>query len=248
MLLRSLLIMVNLTTIVAAIVVLHDFPQYAGAAFYVLVGWMVGSLVLLYGPWANRPLNSFRTGAATSGHARDRAAALRGGAVRHPVLHLLRRSAPPPRPGVPRVRPPDAVPVVGGPRVTSPSPIVRLPLPAMTAVIGGLTVVALLLAVRLDWGIWRYAFFAIPAVVAVYYLNEYPETALRTVPLLPAATDHGRDADGRAHSDGECGARSAEEPFEDPVEEADRIAAETATRPTPEGEASPETTPSAPEP
>lgn len=67
MLLRSLLIMVNLTTIVAAIVVLHDFPQYAGAAFYVLVGWMVGSLVLLYGPWANRPLNSFRTGAATPG-------------------------------------------------------------------------------------------------------------------------------------------------------------------------------------
>jgi len=64
MLLRWLLILVNTATLVGAIVVLHDFPQYAGAAFYVLVGWMVGSLVLLYGPWANRPIGSLRSPAA----------------------------------------------------------------------------------------------------------------------------------------------------------------------------------------
>ncbi|MCI4373192.1 MAG: hypothetical protein L3K02_06070 [Thermoplasmata archaeon] len=54
MLLRTLLTMVNLATIAVAIVVLFTFPQYAGVAFYILLGWMVGSLVLVYGPWANR--------------------------------------------------------------------------------------------------------------------------------------------------------------------------------------------------
>ena len=56
MILRTLLTLVNLTTIAVAIAVLFAFPQYAGVAFYVLLGWMVGSLVLLYGPWSNRPV------------------------------------------------------------------------------------------------------------------------------------------------------------------------------------------------
>ncbi len=54
MILRTLLTFVNLATIAVAIVVLFEFPQYAGPAFYLLLGWMVGSLVLVYGPWANR--------------------------------------------------------------------------------------------------------------------------------------------------------------------------------------------------
>lgn len=54
MLLRTLLTLVNLATIAVAIGVLFAFPEYAGVAFYVLLGWMIGSLVLVYGPWANR--------------------------------------------------------------------------------------------------------------------------------------------------------------------------------------------------
>jgi len=58
--LRTLLLMVNMMTIVAALVILREFPQYAGSAFYVLLGWMVGSLVLLYGPWATRTIGGPR--------------------------------------------------------------------------------------------------------------------------------------------------------------------------------------------
>jgi hypothetical protein len=54
MLVRTLLTLVNLATIAVAIAVLFALPQYAGIAFYVLLGWMFGSLVLVYGPWSNR--------------------------------------------------------------------------------------------------------------------------------------------------------------------------------------------------
>ncbi len=76
--------------------------------------------------------------------------------------------------------------------MSSPSPIVRLSLPLMTAVIAGLTLLALVLVVEIHGGIWRYAFFAIPAIVAVYHLNEYPEAPVRAVPVLPAAPRAGR--------------------------------------------------------
>lgn len=67
MLLRTLLTLVNLTTIAVAIGVLFAFPQYAGVAFYVLLGWMIGSLVLVYGPWANRQVGRrATTGAPTA--------------------------------------------------------------------------------------------------------------------------------------------------------------------------------------
>jgi hypothetical protein len=56
MILRTLLTLVNLVTIAIAIAVLFAFPSYAGVAFYVLLGWFIGSLVLVYGPWANRPV------------------------------------------------------------------------------------------------------------------------------------------------------------------------------------------------
>ncbi|MCI4365265.1 MAG: hypothetical protein L3K10_04295 [Thermoplasmata archaeon] len=60
MLLRTLLTMVNLGTIAVAIGVLFVFPQYAGVAFYILLGWMFGSLVLVYGPWSNRQVGRSR--------------------------------------------------------------------------------------------------------------------------------------------------------------------------------------------
>ncbi|MGI0130327.1 MAG: hypothetical protein ACREDE_02575 [Thermoplasmata archaeon] len=54
MLFRTLLTLVNFGTIVAAIGVLLLYPQYAGLAFYVLLGWMFASLALVYSPWSNR--------------------------------------------------------------------------------------------------------------------------------------------------------------------------------------------------
>jgi hypothetical protein len=67
MLLRTLLTLVNLGTIAVAIGVLLAYPQYAGVAFYILLGWMVGSLILVYGPWANRHVG--RRSSTSSGSA-----------------------------------------------------------------------------------------------------------------------------------------------------------------------------------
>jgi hypothetical protein len=58
MLLRTLLTLVNFGTIAVAVGVLLAYPQYAGIAFYILLGWMFGSLALIYSPWANRRLGS----------------------------------------------------------------------------------------------------------------------------------------------------------------------------------------------
>jgi hypothetical protein len=56
MLRRTVLTLINFVTIGAAIAVLIFFPQYSGIAFYILLGWMVGSLALVYSPWASRPI------------------------------------------------------------------------------------------------------------------------------------------------------------------------------------------------
>jgi hypothetical protein len=56
MLRRTALTLVNFATIAAAIGVLIFLPQYSEIAFYVLLGWMVGSLALVYSPWAARPI------------------------------------------------------------------------------------------------------------------------------------------------------------------------------------------------
>jgi len=61
MLIRTLLTLVNFATIAAAVGVLLAYPQYAGIAFYVLLGWMFGSLALIYSPWANRRVGSGAT-------------------------------------------------------------------------------------------------------------------------------------------------------------------------------------------
>jgi hypothetical protein len=67
MILRTLLTMINLATIAVAIIVLYELPKYAGVAFYVLLAWMIGSLVLIYGPWANRPIGRRSVGGSPSG-------------------------------------------------------------------------------------------------------------------------------------------------------------------------------------
>ena len=69
MLLRTLLTLVNLATIAVAIGILFAFPQWAGVAFYVLLGWMIGSLVLVYGPWANRQVGRRSAVPSTAGGA-----------------------------------------------------------------------------------------------------------------------------------------------------------------------------------
>ncbi len=133
--------------------------------------------------------------------------------------------------------------------MTSPSRIVRLPLVAMAAVLAALTIVALILAsdsAFRSWGWWRLSFFAIPVVVAVFYLNEYrklpyepwhffpprptPASAPAPPPVpssppspppVPATAPEVVAADVSPEP-------SEDEPFEDPVEEADRLAREAA--------------------
>jgi hypothetical protein len=158
--------------------------------------------------------------------------------------------------------------------VSSPSRIVRLPLVAMAAVLAALTLVALILATDSrfsSWGWWRYGFFAIPLVVAAYYLSQYrllpyepwhffppqPEAPVapstQSAPEPPAAgvaSPPEPAAPGLAagpasepssslasSAQGETGAAPADalspgdnEPFEDPVEEADRLAQEEARK------------------
>lgn len=59
-----LLTAINFATILAAVVVLLEFPVYAPIAFYVLLGWMVGSLLILYHPRSSPPAS---TSTAASG-------------------------------------------------------------------------------------------------------------------------------------------------------------------------------------
>ena len=60
--LRTLLTLINFGTIAAAVGVLLLFPQWAGDAFYLLLGWMFASLVLIYSPWASRRVGSGGSG------------------------------------------------------------------------------------------------------------------------------------------------------------------------------------------
>ena len=125
--------------------------------------------------------------------------------------------------------------------MSSPSRIVWLSLPAMMAVIAGLSIVALLLALHFQWGYWRIAFFAIPAVVAGYYLNEYrklPYEPYRFWPQRPAATVAPATAPA-APTASPASAAPEEEPFVDPVEEADRLAAAGDAPPTDTTDATP---------
>lgn len=69
--LRTLLTLVNFATIAAAVAVLLAFPQWAPDAFYVLLGWMFASLVLIYSPWAGRRVGSAAAPPSGPGISRD---------------------------------------------------------------------------------------------------------------------------------------------------------------------------------
>ena len=64
--LRTLLTLVNFGTIAAAIVVLIAYPNLAPYAFYILLGWMFGSLALIYSPWASRTVGRSTPAAGSS--------------------------------------------------------------------------------------------------------------------------------------------------------------------------------------
>lgn len=64
--LRTVLTLFNFGAMAAAIAVLLLEPQWAGPAFYVLLGWMFVSLALMYSRWATRPIGgSSSLGGAT---------------------------------------------------------------------------------------------------------------------------------------------------------------------------------------
>ncbi len=54
MLLRTLVNLVNFGILAVVVVVLLRYPADAGSAFYLVLGWMIGSLILIYGPWGSR--------------------------------------------------------------------------------------------------------------------------------------------------------------------------------------------------
>ncbi|HTZ61296.1 MAG TPA: hypothetical protein VMC82_01435 [Thermoplasmata archaeon] len=54
--LRTLLTILNFASIGITIVILIEYPSLAPDVFYVLLGWIFGSLALIYSPWAARPV------------------------------------------------------------------------------------------------------------------------------------------------------------------------------------------------
>jgi len=67
--LRLLLTLVNFGSIGAAVVILLLYPQWAGDAFYLLLGWMFVSLALIYSPWASRSVGTAGAGPTLSADA-----------------------------------------------------------------------------------------------------------------------------------------------------------------------------------
>lgn len=84
------------------------------------------------------------------------------------------------------------------------------PFVAVAALVGALTVGLVVLGTELQWGAYTYALVVIPVAIAIAYLVSYS----RVAPPEPAgAPTPPPDAPG-----------DAEEPFVDPVEEADQLA------------------------
>jgi hypothetical protein len=64
--LRTLLSLVNVCAGAVALGLLLAFPKYDGPAFYLLLGWMFGSMILVYAPWGSRPVGGTRTPSTTA--------------------------------------------------------------------------------------------------------------------------------------------------------------------------------------
>ncbi len=94
------------------------------------------------------------------------------------------------------------------------------PFVAVAALVGALTVGLIVLGLELKWGIFSYVLVVIPIAVAAAYLVSYARVAPPPVvapPPSPAASP----------------TTDEEEPFIDPVEEADRIASGETLPPPP---------------
>lgn len=99
--LRMVLTLVNFGTIAAAVVVLLRYPQWAGDAFYLLLGWMFASLALIYSPWAARSVGAPRPGSGPS-VSPDAPLATSSGHVHSSSLGFCMYCAAPLEPGTPR--------------------------------------------------------------------------------------------------------------------------------------------------
>lgn len=118
-----------------------------------------------------------------------------------------------------------------------PGPLARVPFPIMIGVVAGLALLVEYLGVDLKFGLWSLALLVIPAALALAYLIEF-----RRLPYEPPAA---RPASGSAPQ-----LRSVldDEPFVDPVEEADRWETEHHNGPEQGGSAPPPPAESPPSP
>ena len=91
----------------------------------------------------------------------------------------------------------------------------RLPFAAVAGVVGAISLGVVILGVRLHWGIWSLGLLVIPGAIAAVYIRQYAEVAPAATPSTPGV------AGDPTHED---------EPFDDPVEEADRLATEDRAR------------------
>ena len=119
----------------------------------------------------------------------------------------------------------------------SPSWLGRIPLFAMAVVVAGVMLIVVLLwtsALLRSWGDYRFGLAAIPLLLAIAYVNEYRKLPYEPWPPRPAPAAPAPAAIPVAESPPPTAAASAaaeEEPFEDPVEEADRLAADPTAPP-----------------
>lgn len=105
-----------------------------------------------------------------------------------------------------------------------------LSLPVVAVVVGGLTLALVLLDRYAGLGPWGFALLAIPIALAAGYLAWY-----RTLPYEPARP-----------GPSEAPAVPTDEPFEDPVEEADELERASAAEPPGESPGVAEDEPDAP--
>ena len=91
----------------------------------------------------------------------------------------------------------------------------------VAALVAALTVGLVVLGLELYWGYYAYLLVLIPVAIAGYYLVSFSRTA-------PAEEEPGPPAAASPETAG-----AGEEPFVDPVEEADRLASGETLPPSP---------------
>jgi hypothetical protein len=102
------------------------------------------------------------------------------------------------------------------------------PFVAVAALVGALTVGLIVLGLELHWGLFSYVLVVIPVSIAAVYLVSYA----RIVPP-PTAETPPPPVTATPSPPSPRGVTGDEEPFIDPVEEADRIASGESLPPPP---------------